>query len=68
MISKHNEFTTATYPNWFWDVIVKCLKNADEIQIRKFIIESDHSSKLSIPDEDEFEKLFAELKNNFDKK
>lgn len=66
MISKQKEFSTATYPNWFWDVVVKCLKNADEIQIQKFIVESDHSSKLNTPNEDRFQEFLAELIKNFD--
>jgi hypothetical protein len=65
MISKNNLFATATYPNWFWEVITRCVQNTDEISLLKFIVESDHSSKANMPDEPEFEKLFAELKKNF---
>lgn len=68
MLNKQNDFATATYPNWFWYVIAKCIENTDEIHLRKFIIESDHSSILSIPNDEEFKKLFTELKNTFDQK
>lgn len=65
MIHKQKEFTSLTMPNWFMDVVTRCIENTDEILLRKFIVESERTSKLSYPSETKFNELFKELASNF---
>jgi hypothetical protein len=53
-------------PNDFWEVVTKCVKNTDEISLRKFIIESEKPSPFAERlTEEKFLEMFEEFVKNF---
>lgn len=66
MVSKNQMFSTVTMPNDFWQVIIQCVKNTDEISLRKFIIESEKNSSFSERlTEEKFLEMFEEFVKNY---